>query len=63
MVEFEGKIFNRTISVLIDRGATLSYVSPKVVEQCKLQFVKFKNPWLMQLETGAKRRVLARVNN
>eukprot|EP00253_Pinus_taeda_P017694 PITA_17694 len=33
MVEFEGKISNLTISGLIDPGATLSYVSPKVVEQ------------------------------
>eukprot|EP00253_Pinus_taeda_P033962 PITA_33962 len=63
MVEFEGKISNLTISVLIDPGATLSYVSPKVVEQCSLQYVKFKNPWLVQLATGAKRRVTAKVNN
>eukprot|EP00253_Pinus_taeda_P008538 PITA_08538 len=63
MVEFEGKISNLTISILIDPGATLSYVSPKVVEQCSLQSVKFKNPWLVQLATGAKRRVTAKVNN
>eukprot|EP00253_Pinus_taeda_P003721 PITA_03721 len=32
MVDFEGKISNLSIAVLIDPGATLSYVSPKVVE-------------------------------
>eukprot|EP00253_Pinus_taeda_P016057 PITA_16057 len=63
MVEFEGKISNLTISVLIDPGATLSYVSPKVVERCNLQCVKFKNPWLVQLATGAKRRVTAKIND
>eukprot|EP00253_Pinus_taeda_P011517 PITA_11517 len=63
MVEFEGKISNLTISVLIDPGDTLSYVSPKVVEQCSLQSVKFKNPWLVQLATGAKRRVTAKISN
>eukprot|EP00253_Pinus_taeda_P023180 PITA_23180 len=63
MIEFEGKIFDRTVSVLVDPGATLSYVSPKIVENCKLQPVKFKNPWLVQLATGAKRRVLAKVSN
>eukprot|EP00253_Pinus_taeda_P002210 PITA_02210 len=63
MVEFEGKISNLSIAVLIDPGATLSYVSPKIVEQCKLQAEKFRNPWLAQLATGAKRRVLAKVNN
>jgi len=63
MVEFEGKISNLIITVLIDLGATLSYVSPKVVERCNLQSVKFKNPWLVQLATGAKRRVTAKVND
>lgn len=47
MIEFEGKIFDQTISILIDPGATLSYISPKIVEQCCLQVVKFKSPWLV----------------
>eukprot|EP00253_Pinus_taeda_P034845 PITA_34845 len=63
MIEFEGKIFDRTVSVLVDPGATLSYVSPKIVENCKLQLTKFKQPWLVQLATGAKRRVLAKVSS
>eukprot|EP00253_Pinus_taeda_P030790 PITA_30790 len=63
MVDFEGKISNLTISVLIDPGATLSYVNTKVVECCNLQSVKFKNPWLVQLATGAKRRVTAKIND
>eukprot|EP00253_Pinus_taeda_P023509 PITA_23509 len=63
MVEFEGKIFNLSISVLIDPGATLSYISPKIVEQCKLQPEKFRNPWLVHLATGTKRRVMAKVKS
>eukprot|EP00253_Pinus_taeda_P035610 PITA_35610 len=63
MVEFEGKISDHTITVLIDPGATLSYVSPKIVERCKLQPVKFKNPWLVQLAKGAKRRVTAKIKD
>lgn len=31
-VEFEGKVFDRSISILIDPGATLSYITPKIVE-------------------------------
>eukprot|EP00253_Pinus_taeda_P017798 PITA_17798 len=62
MVEFEGNISNLSLAILIDPGATLSYVSPKIVEQCKLQSEKFRNPWLVQLSTGAKRRVLAKIN-
>eukprot|EP00253_Pinus_taeda_P017906 PITA_17906 len=60
MVEFEGKISNLIISILIDPEATLSYVNPKVVERCNLQSVKFKNPWLVQLATGAKQRISTR---
>eukprot|EP00253_Pinus_taeda_P021805 PITA_21805 len=63
MVEFEGKISNLSIAVLIDPGATLSYVSPKIVEQCKLLSEKFRSPWLVQLATGAKRRVSAKIRN
>eukprot|EP00253_Pinus_taeda_P017918 PITA_17918 len=63
MIEFEGKIFDRTVSILVDPGATLSYVSPKVVESCGLLTTKFKSPWLVQLATGAKRRVLTKVSN
>lgn len=63
MVEFEVKISDLTVAVLIDPGATLSYISPKVVEHCKLQPAKFKNPCLIQLATGAKRRVLSKINN
>eukprot|EP00253_Pinus_taeda_P023048 PITA_23048 len=63
MVEFEGKISDLTITVLIDPGATLSYVSPKIVERCKLQPFKFKNPWLVQLAMGAKRRVTTRIKD
>eukprot|EP00253_Pinus_taeda_P012641 PITA_12641 len=63
MVEFEGNISNLTVSILIDPGATLSYVSPKVVERCKLQSTRFKNPWLVQLATGAKRRVGAKIKD
>jgi len=47
MVEFEGKIVDLTVTVLIDPGATLSYINPKVVEHCKFQPIKFKDPWLI----------------
>ena len=35
MVEIEGMLNNQSISILIDIGAILSYVSPKIVENCK----------------------------
>jgi len=63
MVEFEGTLLDLAVTILIDHGATLSYVSPRMLEQCRLQPVKFKDPWLVQLATGEKRRVNAKVKN
>ena len=34
IVEIEGTISNQSISILIDPGDTLSYITPKVVEDC-----------------------------
>ena len=36
MVEIEGMINNQTISILIDPGAILTYISPRIVDLCKL---------------------------
>lgn len=63
MIKLEGKLFNQSISLLVDVGAILSYVSPKVVGKCCLQTHKFKIPWMVQLATGSKRRVNAKVPN
>jgi len=54
MVELEGKILNHHVSILIDPGVSLSYISPKIVDLCHMERVKFKNPWLAQLAIGAK---------
>jgi hypothetical protein len=58
MVEIEGMIKQKHVSILIDPGAILSYISPTVVESCKLEKVKHKKPWLVQLATGKKKRLL-----
>eukprot|EP00253_Pinus_taeda_P023957 PITA_23957 len=47
MIEFEGKILDQAVSILIDPRATLSYISPNIVVQCKLHTEKFKNSWLV----------------
>jgi hypothetical protein len=58
VVEIEGMIFNHLVSVLIDPGSNLSYISPKTVDKCKLQPQKQTKPWLVQLATGTKRKVV-----
>eukprot|EP00253_Pinus_taeda_P026631 PITA_26631 len=63
MVEFEGKLLDLVVTVLIDPGATLSYISPRIMEHCKLKPVKFRDPKLLQLATGENRRVMAKVKN
>ena len=57
MVEVKGMLNHKPISILIDLGSSLSYVSPSLVEKSKLPVEKFANPWLVQLATRAKRKV------
>ena len=58
MVEVQGMIQNFSVSILIDPGASLSYISPSIVEKCKLSLQKFEKSWLVQLATGTKRKVV-----
>jgi hypothetical protein len=58
VVEIEGMIFNHLVSVLIDLGSYLSYIAPKTVDKCKLQPQKQTKPWLVQLATITKRKVV-----
>ena len=57
MVEVEGMINQTPVTILIDLGASLSYIAPQIVEKCKLSIDKFDNSWLVQLATGAKKKV------
>jgi hypothetical protein len=57
IVEVEGKVNNNRISILIDPGASLSYVTPGLVDSNKLKKVKHAKSWLVQLATGTKRKV------
>ena len=57
MVEIEGKILNTSISILIDPSSCQSYLSPQIVDECKIGKVKHVKPWLVQVATGTKRKV------
>ena len=63
MVEVQGMIQNFSVSILIDPGASLSYISPTIVENCNLPLKKFDKSWLVQLATGTKRKVVNYVEN
>jgi len=56
MVEIEGTVNEKPVSILIDPGASLSYISPSIVEKNKLSLQKFDKPWLVQLAMGTKRK-------
>ena len=51
MVEVQGMIQNQSISILIDPSASLTYISPSIVENCTLSLKKFEKSWLLQLDT------------
>ena len=58
MVELvDGKIVEQSISVLINRGSTHSYITPRIVEICAFKKLKHRKSWLVQLAIGTKRKV------
>jgi hypothetical protein len=63
MIEVEGMINSQTIVVLIDSGASHSYIYPKMVESLQFPRRKHGKSWLVQLATGAKRKCNEMVNS
>jgi hypothetical protein len=57
MIEVKGMINNQTIVILIDSGSIHIYIDPKIVEILHLPRSKHGKYWLVQLVTGAKRKV------
>ena len=57
MVEMEGKIDNQSTTILIDYGASHSYINSNIVERFHLQRSKHKKSWLVQLATRAMRKI------
>ena len=57
MIEVEGMIHNQSISILIDSGASRSYIDPKLVERLRLEKCKHERSWTVQLATGTRRKV------
>jgi hypothetical protein len=51
MIEVEGKINNQPNALLIDLGASHSYLYPKMVERVQLTRRKLGKPWMVQLDT------------
>jgi hypothetical protein len=56
MIEVEGMINNQTIAILIDSGASHSYIDPKMVESLHFPRIKHEKSCLVQLTTIAKRK-------
>jgi hypothetical protein len=54
VVEAKGKVNNNRVSILISPRATLSYVTPGVVDSNKAQKIRHEKSWLVQLATGTK---------
>jgi hypothetical protein len=57
IIEVEGMINNQTIDILIDSGASHSYIDPKMVESLQLPRIKHGKFWLVQLAIGARRNI------
>jgi predicted aspartyl protease len=57
MIEVEGMINNQPFIILIDSGASHSYVDSRVAENLYLSRSKHEKSWLVQLAIGTKRKV------
>jgi hypothetical protein len=57
MIEVEGKINNQTIAILIDLGASHSYLDPKMVDIFHFPRSKLGKPWMVHLAIGSKRNI------
>ena len=57
MIEVEGKIDNHPTKNLIDSGASHSYINVNNVEMFHLKGSKHNKYRLVQLDTGAKRKI------
>jgi hypothetical protein len=57
MIEVEGKINDQPIAILINSGASHSYLDPKMVEIFKLTRRNLGKPWLVRLAT-IKRKLM-----
>ncbi len=47
MIEIEGMIHDQVVSILIDSGASHSYIDPRVVDECFLPKRKHDHSWLV----------------
>jgi hypothetical protein len=47
VVEVDGKIVKKAISILIDPESSHRYIDPYIVDTCILQKIKHKNYWLV----------------
>jgi hypothetical protein len=63
MIEVAGMINNHAFTVLIDSGASHSYIDPRVVESFILSRSKHEKSWLVQLATGTKRKFIELVKS
>lgn len=57
MIEVEGMIHHQSISILIDSGASHSYIDPNLVGKLHLERCKHERSWTVQLATGTKRKI------
>jgi hypothetical protein len=63
MIEVEGMINHHAFTILINSGASHSYIDTRVVESLQLPRSKHEKYWLVQLATGAKRKVVELVKS
>ena len=57
MIKIEGNISQTYVSIIIDLGSSLSYISLVIVEKCEILREKHNESWMVQLTKGTKKKV------
>jgi hypothetical protein len=57
MIEGEGNINDQHVAILINLGASHSYLDPEMVERFQFPRSKIGKPWLVQLATREKNKI------
>jgi hypothetical protein len=57
MIEVEGKIYNQHVVILINLGASHSYIDPKLLDRFYLENINIERSCLVQLAIGTKKMI------
>ena len=57
IIETEGMLYDQFFLFLINPSSNISYINTTIIEKCAVNKEAHSETWLVQLDTGKKRRI------